>query len=52
MFDAQSLLGGLLKQATGRRNLGSKAALGMGALGVAIKVSQDTHKLKINTKWK
>ncbi|MCP3849611.1 MAG: tellurite resistance TerB family protein [Gammaproteobacteria bacterium] len=36
MFDAQSLLGGLLKQATGSRNLGSKAALGMGALGVAI----------------
>ncbi len=36
MFDAQSLLGGLLKQATGSRNLGSKAALGMGAIGVAI----------------
>jgi len=36
MFDAQSLLGGLLKQATGSRNLNSKAALGMGALGVAI----------------
>ncbi len=36
MFDAQSLLGGLLKQATGNRNLSSKAALGMGAIGVAI----------------
>ncbi len=36
MFDAQSLLGGLLKQATGSRNINTKAALGMGALGVAI----------------
>lgn len=40
MFDAQSLLGGLLKEVVSggksSSNLGSKAALGMGALGVAI----------------
>ncbi len=36
MFDAQSLLGGLLKSATGSSQMGGKAALGMGALGVAI----------------
>lgn len=40
MFDAQSLLGGLLKEVTkGSKKssgFGSKAALGMGALGVAI----------------
>jgi len=36
MFDAQSLLGGLLKEAISGGNLGNKASLGMGALGVAI----------------
>jgi len=36
MFDAQSLLGSLLKSATGDNQAGGKAALGMGALGVAI----------------
>ena len=40
MFDAQSLLGGLLKEVTSGgksgTSLGSKAALGMGALGIAI----------------
>jgi len=40
MFDAQSLLGGLLKEITSGNkssgNLGTKAALGMGAIGAAI----------------
>ncbi|MFK5986554.1 MAG: DUF533 domain-containing protein [Pseudomonadota bacterium] len=36
MFDAQSLLGGLLKSVTGDNQPGGKAALGMGALGIAI----------------
>ena len=36
MFDAQNLLGGLLKEATGSRGLASKASLGIGALGVAM----------------
>jgi uncharacterized membrane protein YebE (DUF533 family) len=36
MFDAQSLLGGLLKEAIGGRGIASKASLGVGAIGVAI----------------
>ncbi len=36
MFNAQSLLGSLLKEVTGGRGLGSKASLGMGAIGIAI----------------
>ncbi len=36
MFDAQSLLGGLLKEVTGGSGKSSAASLGMGLLGVAI----------------
>jgi uncharacterized membrane protein YebE (DUF533 family) len=36
MFDAQSLLGGLLKGTLSGGKMGNKAALGMGALGIAI----------------
>ncbi len=36
MFDAQSLLGGLLKGAMSKNNVGNNAAMGMGALGIAL----------------
>ncbi len=54
MFDAQSLLGGLLKSTMGSNNMGTKSAMGMGAIGVAIAAyehfTKDANKNQSNNK--